>query len=297
MTSRRIGGRSIELSNQDKILFPGDDITKGDIVAYYDAIAPRILPFLEGRPLVVERFPDGIAAGGFFQKQASPHTPEWVRTLRVRKQGGFQSLVVCDDRATLVWLANQAAIVLHPWLSRAESIDRPDVFIVDLDPPSGAFAQARNVALSLKRLFDELDVPVFLKTTGSKGLHLLVPLRGTEDFDTVRGVGHSLMQVLASRHPDLVTTEVRKEKRKGRVYLDIARNAYAQTAVAPYSVRALECAPVSTPIAWQELRSPRIDARRWTIETAAAHATKDPWAGWRRRRCSMSAIAKKLAAC
>jgi len=294
MTTRKFGRRSVDLSNENKVLFPDDGITKGDIIAYYESVADRILPFLKGRPLVLERFPNGVGASGFYQKQTGSYFPDWIRTARVRKQGGWQDLVVCDDVATLVYLANQAAITLHPWLSCAERIDCPNLFIVDLDPPAGKFEQARSAALHCRTLLDELEVPAFLKTTGSKALHVVVPLAGKETFDAVRTVATNLMKVLAARHPDDLTTEQRIDKRRGRVYLDIARNAYAQTAVAAYSVRALPGAPVSMPIDWKELAQKKLDARSYTIRNALRRRVADPWADLRRRRCTMAAMQKKL---
>jgi len=242
---------------------------------------------------VLQRYPNGIATPGFYQKQASTHFPDWIKTVRVRKQGGWQDLVVCDDSATLVYLANQAALTLHPWLSTAARIDCPDLLVIDLDPPAGKFAQARAAARQCRSLLDELEFPSFVKTTGSKGLHIVVPLGGREGFDRVRQVAARLTDLLAARHPDELTTEQRKEKRRGRVYLDIARNAYAQTAVAPYSVRALPGAPVSAPITWTELASPKLDARTWTIRNVLTRKS-DPWADLRRSRCSMATLEKRL---
>jgi bifunctional non-homologous end joining protein LigD len=293
MTTKRFGRRTIELSNEQKILFPDDGITKGDLVEYYERACERMLPHVKARPLMLQRFPNGIASFGFYQKQSGGYFPDWIRTVRVKKQGGVQDLVVCDDSATLVYLANQAAIVLHPWLSRVDRIDYPDVFVIDLDPPSGEFAQVRSAARHCKRLLDELEFPAFLKTTGSKGLHVVVPLAGRESFDSVRQTARALTDVLAARHPDELTTEHRKDKRGGRIYLDVARNAYAQTAVAPYSVRALPGAPVSAPIEWAEIGRRGFDSRFYTIRNVLRRSA-DPWADLRRSRCSMATLARRL---
>ncbi|HYB99920.1 MAG TPA: non-homologous end-joining DNA ligase [Candidatus Limnocylindrales bacterium] len=293
---RKAGTRTLEVSNLDKVLFPDDGITKGDILDYYDAICGWMLPHLKNRPLVLQRYPDGIARFGFYQKQASEHFPDWIGTVRVKKEGGWQDLVVCNDRATLLYLANQAALTLHPWLSRADRIHCPDVLVVDLDPPSGQFEQARSAARCCKKIFDEMEAPVFLKTTGSKGLHLVVPLTGKDDFDVVRAFARDLMDLLAARYPDELTVEHRKANRRGRLYLDIARNAYAQTAVSAYSVRALPGAPVSAPIEWDELRRKSLDSRTYTIRNVLRHVEAgDPWAELRRRRCSPATMRKRLA--
>lgn len=286
MTTRRFGRREVELTNQHKVLFPDDGITKGDLVEYYAKVAPRILPWLKNRPLAVERFPDGIDAGGFFQKQAGRHRPAWIGTIRVRKEGGSQDLVVCNDVATLAWLANQAAIVLHPWLSRAPRVDFPDVLVLDLDPPTGDFEEVRAAARRCRELLERCRVRAYLKTTGSKGLHVVVPLQARASFDVVRDAARRLAALLAERHPGELTIEQRKDKRRGRVYLDVARNAYAQTAVAPWSVRALPGAPVSTPIEWKELASRSLHSQRYTIADALRRRV-DPWAGFGRSRCSV----------
>jgi len=293
--ARRIGTRTIELSNADKVLFPDDGITKGDVIEYYESVCAWILPHLKDRPLVLQRYPNGIAAAGFYQKQAGAHFPEWMRTVRVRKEGGNQDLVVCDDRATLVFLANQAALTLHPWLSRTQRIRCPDILVIDLDPPSGKFEQACSAARQCKEIFDELEAPVFLKTTGSEGLHLVVPLAGKEDFDIVRAFAKKMVDLLAARCPEHLTVEQRKSRRGGRLYLDVARNAYAQTAVCPYTIRALPGAPVATPIAWEELRRKNLRSRSWTIANVLRYAEQnDPWADLRRRRCSALAMLERL---
>jgi bifunctional non-homologous end joining protein LigD len=255
-------------------------------------MAPRMIPFLRGRPLVLERFPDGIDRGGFFQKEVGAHFPSWIERVRVRKEEGWQSLVVCNDAATLVYLANQRAVVFHPWLSCVTDVRKPDTFVLDLDPPSDDFTVVRKAARYSRRLLDELGMPVYLKTSGSRGLHLVVPLTGGDDFDFVRDVASRLAAELVRRHPGELTSERLKARRAGRVYLDIGRNAYAQTAVAAYSVRARDGAPVSAPLAWEELESKKLGARTFTIRNVLERL--DPWQGWRRKKCSMKVVGKKL---
>lgn len=297
MSERHFGAITVETSNEDKLLFPADGITKGDLMDYYEAISDRLLPFLRDRPLVMQRFPDGVGAAGFYQKQVAEHFPEWISTVRVaRSQGGPQELVVCDKKATLVYLANLACIALHPWLSRTDRLDRPDQLVIDLDPPPDAdFTVVREAARACRALFDELDLPTFVKTTGSHGLHVVVPLDRSTDFESVREFAHDAMALLADRLPDRLTTEVRKAKRAGRVFLDVARNAYAQTAVAPYSVRPRPGAPVATPVAWRELSSVQAQSYRVANLFRRLAQRDDPWAGWRRRARSLDAAHRRLA--
>jgi bifunctional non-homologous end joining protein LigD len=295
--SRRFGRYQVETSNEDKVLFPDDGITKGDLMDFYDAVAEHILPWLRDRPLVMQRFPDGIEAKGFYHKQVAEHFPDWISTVTVEKSGGEerQELVVCDKKATLVYLANLGCVTLHPWLSRCDRLDRPDQLVVDLDPPpNGAFASVRAAARACRDLFDELELPTFVKTTGSSGLHVVVPLDRGEDFDGVRAFARAATALLAARRPGELTTEIRKDKRRGRVFLDVARNAYAQTAVAPYSVRPLPGAPVATPISWDELS--RVGPRSFTTRNLFRRLSRieDPWKGLKRRASGLSRARRRL---
>jgi bifunctional non-homologous end joining protein LigD len=299
MTTRSYGRRSVETSNEDKVLFPGIGLTKGDLIDYYERIADEILPHLRDRALVVQRFPDGIDAEGFYQKQVESHTPDWIETVRVdvASTGEKQELVVCNGRATLGHLANQACIALHPWLSRVDDLDRPDTLVVDLDPPTGDFDAARRAALRVRALFDELEIACFAKLTGSQGVHVFAPLDGSADFEAARGFAQDAMAVLAARHPDDLTTEQRTRKRGDRVYLDVGRNSYAQTAVAAWSVRPLPGAPVSAPISWSDLEHPGIGPRDFTVENVFRRIAQrdDPWAGWRRHARSLARPRERLA--
>ena len=297
MGSRRYGRYEIETSNEDKPLFPDTGITKGQLIDYYEKIAEVMLPHVKKHPMVLQRFPDGIAKGGFYQKQAADYFPDWIPTVTVKKEGGTQDLVVCDNAATLAYLANQACISLHPWLSRTDKIDHPDLLVVDLDPPGADFDQVRVAARRCRTLLeDELGMTTFLKLTGSKGVHVVVPLSRREDFETVRAFARDAVDVLACRHPRELTTEHRKAKRRGRVYLDVARNAYAQTAVAPYSVRPLPGAPVAAPIEWDEISSRKLGPRSFTIKNVFRRlASRDaPWAAMRRSARSLASARKRL---
>jgi bifunctional non-homologous end joining protein LigD len=297
----RANGVTVELSHTDKVLFPGDDISKGDLIAYYESVADRMLPHLRDRPIAMARFPDGITSERIFQKNAPGYFPRWIRRAEVRKQGGTVSHVICDSRAALVYLANQACIELHGFLSKLDELDNPDQLIFDLDPPDGrSFGRVRECALLVRAMLeDELGLTTFVKTTGGDGLHVQVTLDRSSDFDAARAFARDAAGLLSARHPDLMTTQQRKDGRGDRVYLDMMRNAYAQTAVAPYSVRARPGATVATPLDWAEVEDTRLTPGRFTIATvpvrlSATDGTADPWAGLARRRYSVTAAAARL---
>jgi len=298
MSTRGYGRRTVETSNEDKVLFPRSGITKGDLIDYYERIAHHMLPHLRDRPLVLQRFPDGIRKEGFYQKQVGKHFPAWITRacVDVASSGGTQELVVCNGTATLAYLADQACITFHPWLSRRDDLDRPDLLVIDLDPPKGDFEAARTAALRVRDLFDELTLPSYPKLTGSEGIHVAVPLDRSGDFDSVRTFARAAMSLLASRHPEELTTEQRKNKRHGRLYLDAGRNAYAQTAVALWSVRPLAGAPVAVPLAWKDLERPGIGPRDYTVKNVFRRITNrpDPWDGFRRRARSIARAHERL---
>ncbi len=273
-----IDGRTIDVSSVDKVLF-GDDITKGDLVEYAVAIAPIAVPHLADRPVALKRYPDGIEQKGFFQKQASDHFPAWVTTVPVATSDRTIDHVVVDQAATLVYLADQGTIELHAWLSRTGSLDHPDEMIFDLDPPPDASVdEVRWAARRTRDLLDELELPALLKTSGSAGYHVHVPLDQRADFDAVRQFAHATADLLARRHPSRLTVAQRKDRREGRVFVDYLRNGYGQTAVAPYSVRARPGAPVATPIDWDELG--RVAPQRYGIGNIMRRLgqKEDPWA-------------------
>ncbi|MFI6034347.1 non-homologous end-joining DNA ligase [Streptomyces sp. NPDC051315] len=289
----RVGRRSVDLHRPDKVLFPGGagrgpaagdgreygEYTKDDLVAYYRAVAPFMLPHLRGRPLMLERHPDGVDGPRFMQKNTPEHYPEWITRVEVPKEDGTVRHTVCDDSATLVFLADQACLTLHRWLSRAGRVDHPDLMIFDLDPAVDDFDTVREAARRVGELLDEVGLPSAPMTTGSRGLHLVVPLNGHHDFDEVRAFARDAAELLAAEHPDRLTTAARKKDRGDRLYLDVQRNAYAQTAVAPFTVRALPGAPVATPLTWEQLDDPGLGPRRWTIADAVEQARTHPWSG------------------
>ncbi|MFI0900453.1 non-homologous end-joining DNA ligase [Streptomyces sp. NPDC020983] len=289
----RAGRRSVRISRPDKVLFPDDGVTKADLAAYYRTVAPRMLPQLRGRPLMLERRPGGIADHGFVQKDTPGHVPDWVHRAVLPKEGGTVTYTVCDDTATLVYLADQACVTLHRFLSRAEHADRPDRLVFDLDPPDADFAPVREAARRVRGLLDELELPSTVMTTGSRGLHVLVALDARAPVDEVRAFARDAAELLVARHPDSLTAEPRKAARRGRLYLDVQRNGYGQTSVAPYSVRSLPGAPVAAPLAWDDVDDPETTARRWTLADADRLAAADPWRGAPRGR-SLGAARRRL---
>ena len=294
----RVGDIEVPLSHLDKAFFPGDGITKGDLVEYYRQAADRILPYLKDRPLVMERYPDGIDDERIVQKNVSRHFPDWVSRAEVPKQGGTVCHVIADKPATLVYLANQASIEFHVFLSRLDALDQPDQIVFDLDPPDAeGFADACRNARRLRGLLeDELGLAAYVKTTGGKGLHVHVPLRPEVDFDSVRDFARGTAEVLASRHPDELTTEPRKNQRRGRLYLDVMRNAYAQTVTAPLAVRARPGATVATPLDWDEVDEKNLSPGQFTLRTIPGRLERieDPWAGMNRHRRGLSTPRRRL---
>jgi bifunctional non-homologous end joining protein LigD len=292
----QVGRHKIGVNRPEKKLFPEDGITKADLVEHYRRVAPRMLPELRGRPLMLERMPDGIHGQRFFQKEISDYFPPWVHRASVSKEDGQVTQVTCDDAATLVYLAGQACITPHRWLSRADRPRRPDRLVFDLDPPADDFQAVRRAAHHLHELLDELELPSGLMTTGSRGVHAVVPLSRGEDTDDVLAFARAVADVLAARYADELTTEPRKNARKGRLFLDTARNGYAQTAVAPFAVRPLSGAPVAVPLAWEELDAPDLTARRWTVTDLGDRLDSDPWAGLARHAHGVRAAGRRLRA-
>ncbi|MFF4185159.1 non-homologous end-joining DNA ligase [Streptomyces sp. NPDC001691] len=298
--SLRVGRRTLTLHRQDKPLLPagdsgGDAITKGDLVSYYRQIAPFMLPHLRGRPLMLERLPDGLDGPRIMQKNTPANFPDWITRAEVSKEGGTVVHTVCDDAATLVFLADQAAITLHRWQSRTSHVDRPDRLVFDLDPADDSgFDAVRSAARLVRELLEDLGLACGVMTTGSRGLHVVAALNGGLGFDDVHDFAKQAADVLAEAHPDDLTTATRKKDRGSRLYLDVQRNAYAQTSVVPYTVRAKEGAPVATPLAWEQLDDPALSARRWTIADAVEQAETDPWGGLMRRGRSLGPALRRL---
>jgi bifunctional non-homologous end joining protein LigD len=297
-TTVDVHGRTVKLTNQDKVLFPRDGYTKGDLVAYYRAVAPVLLPYLRDNPLTMERFPDGIGVPrGIWEKQMPRYTPEWVARVTIPPSTGEPrdvTYVVVNDEAALVWVANLAAITLHIWYSHVPAIDVPDVILFDLDPGEKCpLARLARVALAFREELGNIGIRAYVKTTGGMGLHVLVPLEPGYDYEIAKGVSELVARRIHSVLPKDTTLErTIKRRPEDLVYLDWVQVGKGKTYVAPFTVRARDGAPVSMPLAWREVeamrrkRAPETTAemRRWTLANVPRLVAKtgDPWRneGW-----------------
>ena len=293
------GGISVPITHAGKVLFPADGLTKEDLARYYADVAEVMLPWLRDRPITMVRYPDGLDGQRFFQKNAPSYFPGWIRRVEVGKEGGVVEHAVCDKPATLVYLANQACIEIHGFLSRTDKVDVPDQLVFDFDPPDDQhFPDVRRAALWARELLDgELGLTSFVRTSGGRGLHVHVALNRRAGFDATREFAHQAADVLARRHPDAITTEQRKDKRGTRIYADVMRNAYAQTVVANYGVRGRPGAPVATPLSWPEVDDPGLEPGRFTMATVRARlaSTDDPWSEFTSSRYGLGEAGKRLA--
>ena len=255
MPTVNFGGPDVELTNLDKVLFPEEGITKGEFIGYYEKIAPVMLPHIKGRLISMQRFPEGAANQKFFQKQAPEYFPEWVNRVHVNlRHERHKTYITCDNKETLVYLANLVCIP-HVWLSRVNRNNYPDRLIFDLDPPenNGETEPVRYAALILKEVLGGIGVEPFLMATGGRGFHVVVPLDGSSDFKQAFAFARQVGGALVELAPEQLTMEFAKGKRAARVFIDIFRNAFAQTAIAPYAVKASPAANVATPVLWREL--------------------------------------------
>jgi bifunctional non-homologous end joining protein LigD len=283
----RVDGHEITVTNPQKVLFPDDGITKGDLVDYYQRIADRMLPLVRDRPLHMNRYPDGIGGIAIQQKRVPDSFPPWIERVTVDlHKGGTITHAVIDNAATLVYLANYNMITAHVWLSRIQAPEQPDLLIFDLDPSDDDFGLVRRTALSLRSLLEEIKLVPFVKTTGSRGLHVVVPIVVSPSFEEAHLFADFVGQRLAAGDPDHLTTEFIKQKRAGRLFIDVNRNAYAQTVVAPYAVRARRRAPVAVPVSWSDVETAGLRPDGITIGNVWKwlQAHDDPWALMERSR-------------
>ena len=256
----------VEPSNLDKVFWPEKGLTKGDLVGYYELVAPFLIPALRDRPLTVKRYPDGIHGFSFFQKNAPKYAPPWVRTDALPAETARREVnyILCNSRRTLLWLANQASIELHPWLSRVGRLERPDHLVMDLDPPEGAFDRAVEIAFVVRDVLGEFGLSAAAKTSGAKGIHVFLPLLRRHDYREVRTAAERLARRVQERAPKLATTQFRIAERGNRLFLDAGRNAPGAHVIAPYSPRARPAATVSFPVSWDDLD--RVRPEDFTIE-------------------------------
>ena len=295
---KRYGKYNVTLTHTDKQLYDNPPLSKDDLFRHHERIAGVMLPHLKDRMLTMERYPDGIDREGFFHKRLPDYFPRWFARTAVDTEDGRQTVPVCNNPASLLYLVNQASLTQHVWLSRRDRPKTPDQMIFDLDPPRDDFEPVRRAALDCIDLLDELELPSYVKTTGSRGLHVTVPLRREHEFDEVRKFARNCARLLVMRKPDSYTLEQRISARGGRLYLDIQRNAYGQTAVAPYSLRAKPGAPVATPIAKTRLEDTNLHASYYTIANIFRYLAQvdDPWQGMKRKAKSLHKAHRKLTA-
>jgi bifunctional non-homologous end joining protein LigD len=275
------------ITHPEKVLFPDDGITKGDLAAYYEALAPVILPHLRGRPVTMERYPAGIGEKGFWQKDVSKGFPEWLQRVEVPKKDGVVHHPVITDTRSLLWVTNQNTITQHVWTSRVPDLSCPDVCVFDLDPSRDDQEAVRVAALGLRDLLEELKLPSWIKTSGSKGFHIVVPIDGKTPIGRVSRFANAVAALLVSQAADRLTQEFSKVDRRGRIYVDTARNGYGATFAAAYTVRAKRGAPVSAPCTWSEIERGHVSPGTFTLRNVPDRVAKigDVWADiWRRGR-------------
>jgi bifunctional non-homologous end joining protein LigD len=284
------------ITHPEKVLFPDDDITKGDLAAYYEAIAPLMLPHIRNRPVTMQRYPRGIGGQSFWQKDVSKGCPPWLERAEVPKKDGVVHHPLVTDTRGLLWLANQNSITPHVWTSRAPNLYRPDICVFDLDPAKDDDAAVRGAALGLRQLLEELGLPSWVKTSGSKGFHIVIPLDAKADHGDVSRFAHAVGAALVRRDPAHLTQEFSKADRKGRILVDTGRNGYSATFAAAYAVRAKRGAPVSAPCTWQEIERGEVGPRTFTIRNMRDRTADvgDLWDDMRRRKRSLSRALARL---
>jgi len=287
------------ITHPEKVLFPGDGITKGELALYYEMIAPVMLPHLRRRPITMERYHRGITEQGFFQKDVSKGFPDWLKRIEVPKKDGTVHHPIANDTRSLLWLANQNSITIHVWPSRMPNLYNPDICIFDLDPSQeDALEPLRNAALHLRDLLAELGLPSWIKTSGSKGFHIAVPLDGKSDFGVVARFAHTVGKIMVERDPENLTQEFSKVDRGGRILVDTGRNGYSATYAATYTVRAKPGAPVSAPCTWEELERGEVGPRTFTLRSMAQRIADvgDLWADLLKTKRSLTRPLQKLRA-
>jgi bifunctional non-homologous end joining protein LigD len=285
------------ITHPEKVLFPGEGITKGELASYYEAIAPIMLPHIRRRPITMERYHRGIGAPGFFQKDVSKGFPEWLKRVEVPKHGGTVHHPIANDTRSLVWLANQNSITIHVWPSRTPNLYNPDICVFDLDPSiENELDTLCTAALTVRDVLGEIGLPSWVKTSGSKGFHIAVPLDAKSDFGAVAQFAHTVGRILVKRDPANLTQEFHKADRGGRILVDTGRNGYSATFAAAYTVRAKAGAPVSAPCSWEEVERREVGPRSFTLRmmTHRLAGVGDLWSEMLRSRRSLRRPMERL---
>jgi bifunctional non-homologous end joining protein LigD len=285
------------ITHPEKVLFPEDGITKGELASYYEMIAPLMVPHMRARPVSMERYPAGIGKKGFFHKDVSKGFPAWLERVEVPKKDGTVHHPIVTDTRSLLWLANQNCITPHVWTSRAPDLMHPDICVFDLDPSKDDdHDTVRAAALGLRDLLAELGLPSWVKTTGSKGFHIVVPLDGKTPMGEAAGFANAVGTLMVRRDPAHLTQEFHKSDRAGRILVDTGRNGYSATFAAAYAVRAKPGAPVSAPCTWEEIERGTVNPRTFTLRNMAARVEDvgDVWSEMRRRKRSLKRAIEKL---
>jgi bifunctional non-homologous end joining protein LigD len=291
-TELKVGRRDVKITHEDKIMFPEAGLTKLDVADHYERAAPRMLPYVRDRPLALQAFPDGIEGDGFFLKAVPRYFPDWIKRATVPKKGGTITHALAQDAPTLVYLAGQNVVTVHTWLSRADKPHQPDRLTLDFDPSGGGFDEVRAAARAAGDRLRDLGLAPYAMTTGSRGVHVVCPLRRGPDFSVVHAFARALAEQMVADDPGHLTLEWHKTDRGKRIYVDVNRIAYAQHAVAPYSIRPRPTAPVAVPLHWDELSDKKLRPDGWTVKTVGERLdTADPWDGMRRHA---RALPKKL---
>jgi bifunctional non-homologous end joining protein LigD len=287
---------SVRITHPDKVLFPDDGITKGDLANYYETVAPVMLPHLGGRPITMERYPNGINAKGFWQKDVSKGFPAWLQRVEVPKKEGVVHHPIVTDVRGLLWITNQNTVTQHVWTSRVPQLNHPDICVFDLDPSIDDVDAVRAAAIGLRDLLAKLGLPSWIKTSGSKGFHIVVPIDGKTPIGTVARFANSVGTMFVKLAPDRLTQEFSKVDRRGRIYVDTGRNGYSATFAAAYTVRAKAGAPVSAPCTWEEVERGEVNPRTFTLRNMPERLAKvgDLWADMRPRGRSLKQAIKKL---
>jgi bifunctional non-homologous end joining protein LigD len=293
----KVGRRSIPISSPDKLLFPDVGVTKIDLAKHYAKVGKLAIPHMKDRPLTLHVFPAGLKQDGIYIKKVPFHFPEWIDRHDIEKrEGGTTKMAVANEPGTLVFLAGQNCITPHIWPAKVDDLEHPDRLIFDFDPPEGSdFADVREAAKATGEILRELGLSPYVMTSGSRGMHVIAPVRRDLDWKGARAFAHAVGDRVAETNPDKLTMEHRIAKRGGRIYVDTTRNAYGQHGVAPYAVRAKPAAPVATPLEWSELDDPGLTSQSWTIKTIGERIDAgDPWKGIGRAARSLKKAAGKL---